>query len=47
MCMVGGSGADQCQPMHNSPIFASINDCERRIVDVAQPDSSAIDTCSA
>lgn len=43
MCMVGGAGADRCEPMHNSPIFESLNDCERWIADVAQPDSSAID----
>lgn len=43
MCMVGGGGADQCLPMHNSPIFASLNDCERWIADVTQPESPAID----
>ncbi len=40
MCMVGGVGADQCQPMRNSPIFVSLQDCERWISDVAQPNPS-------
>ena len=43
VCVVGGAGADQCQPMHNSPIFVSLDDCERWIADVAQPDPSVID----
>ena len=43
VCMVTGQGADSCQPMHNSPTFASIDDCERWIADVAQPDRSVID----
>jgi hypothetical protein len=43
VCVVTGQSADQCQPMHNSPIFASLDDCERWIADVAQPDPSVID----
>ena len=43
VCIVTGKSADQCQPMHNSPIFASLDDCERWIADVAQPDPSVID----
>jgi hypothetical protein len=42
-CIVNGWGADQCQPMHNSPIFASLEDCEHWIADIAQPDPSMID----
>jgi len=43
VCMVIGAGADECQPMHNSPIFASLDDCEHWIADVMQPDPSVID----
>jgi hypothetical protein len=43
VCVVTGQSADQCQPMHNSPIFASLDDCERWIADVAQPDPTVID----
>ena len=41
VCMA--TGANQCQPMHNSPTFTSLDDCERWIADVAQPDPSVID----
>ena len=44
VCMVSGASADQCQPMRNSPIFTSLDDCERWIADVMQPDPSVIDT---
>jgi hypothetical protein len=30
----------RCQPMHNGPIFASLDDCEHWIADVTQPDPS-------
>ena len=43
VCMVIGA-ADQCQLMHNSPIFASLDDCEQWIADVMPPDPSVIDT---
>jgi hypothetical protein len=42
VCMVIGF-ADQCRPMHNSPIFASLDDCEKWIAAAAQPDPSVID----
>ena len=31
------------RPMRNSPIFASLDDCEHWIADVMQPDPSVID----
>jgi hypothetical protein len=43
VCMATGPSADLCQPMHNTPTFASLEDCERWIADVAQPDPSVID----
>jgi hypothetical protein len=43
VCIATGPSADRCQPMHNGPTFASLDDCERWIADVAQPDPSVID----
>jgi hypothetical protein len=43
-CIASGPSADRCQPMHYGPTFASLDDCERWIADVAQPDPSVIDT---
>jgi hypothetical protein len=43
VCIATGPSADRCQPMHNGPTFASTDDCERWIADVAQPDASVID----
>jgi hypothetical protein len=43
VCMATGPSADLCQPMHNTPTFASLEDCEHWIVDVARPDPSVID----
>jgi hypothetical protein len=43
VCMMIGAGADRCQPMHNGPIFASLDDCEHWIADVTQPDPSVVD----
>jgi hypothetical protein len=43
VCMATGPSADLCRPMHNTPTFASLEDCERWIADVAQPDPSVID----
>jgi hypothetical protein len=43
VCIATGPSADRCQPMHNSPTFASLDDCERWLADVAQPDPSVID----
>ena len=43
VCIATGPSADRCQPMHNGPTSASLDDCERWIADVAQPDASAID----
>jgi len=43
VCTLVGASADQCRPMGNSPIFASLDDCEHWIANVAQPDPSVID----
>jgi hypothetical protein len=43
VCIATGPSADRCQPMHNGPTFALLDDCERWIADVAQPDPSVID----
>jgi hypothetical protein len=43
VCMATGPSANQCQPMHNSPTFASLDDCEIWIANVPQPDPSVID----
>jgi hypothetical protein len=43
ICIATGPSADRCQPMHNSPTFASLVDCERWIADVAQSDPSVAD----
>jgi hypothetical protein len=38
VCIATGPSADRCQPMRNGPTFASLDDCERWIADVAQSD---------
>jgi hypothetical protein len=43
VCMATAPSADLCQPMHNTPTFASLEDCERWIADAAQPDPAMID----
>jgi hypothetical protein len=43
VCIATGPSGDQCQPLHNGPTFASLDDCERWIADVAQRDASVID----
>jgi hypothetical protein len=42
VCIATGPSADRCQPMHNGPTFASLDECERWIADAA-PDPSVAD----
>lgn len=43
VCIATGPSADRCQPMHNSPTFGSLVDCERWVADVALPDPAVAD----
>jgi hypothetical protein len=43
VCTIIGPSADRCEPMGNSPIFVTLDDCEHWIAGAPEPDPSVID----